>query len=61
MGGVGVIVLDTHMDMLSEDDPDFAEELARRVAAYERGESEATEWEIVRERIREELKKARQS
>lgn len=49
------------MGALSEDDPDFAEELERRVAAYEAGESEATEWDIVRERIRKELEKARQS
>ena len=45
--------------MLSEDDPDFAEELERRVAAYESGESEATEWDIVRERIRQQLEQAR--
>lgn len=47
------------MDMLSEDDPDFAQELERRVAAYESGESQATEWDIVRDRIRKQLDEAR--
>jgi hypothetical protein len=45
--------------MLNEDDPGFAEELKRRVAAFEAGESPATEWNVVRDRIREQLVEAR--
>ena len=47
------------MSMFSEDDPGFAEELERRVTAYESGESQATDWEIVRGRIREQLVEAK--
>ena len=46
--------------VLSEDDPGFAQELERRVAAFEAGETEATEWEVVRDRIRAQLNEARQ-
>jgi len=43
----------------SEDDPGFAEELQRRIAAYESGESKSTPWEVVRDRIRGQLDKAK--
>jgi putative addiction module component (TIGR02574 family) len=40
---------------LSEDDPAFADELERRVQAYESGQTTADEWDAVAGRLQREL------
>ena len=41
--------------VMSEDDPNFVDELERRVAAYERGDSVAADWDDVALRLRHAL------
>jgi len=41
--------------VLSEDDPGFANELERRVAAYEAGETSASDWDDVSARLHQRL------
>ena len=38
--------------ILSDDDPNLGDELERRVAAYEAGETSASEWQDVSKRLR---------
>ena len=41
--------------VLSDDDPEFESELQHRIAAYEAGEMQASDWGTVSERIRKVL------
>jgi len=41
----------------SEGDPELEAELERRVAAYEAGETSASDWEEVSQRLRDQLEK----
>jgi putative addiction module component (TIGR02574 family) len=43
--------------VLSDEDPAFEGELDRRVDAYEAGETSASDWDEVSERVRDALKK----
>ncbi len=40
---------------LSEDDPELADELERRVQAYEAGQTTADDWEVVAGRLQQEF------
>jgi putative addiction module component (TIGR02574 family) len=42
--------------VLSDVDPEFEEDLERRVQAYEAGETSAEDWNTVSDRLRESLK-----
>lgn len=41
--------------VMSDSDPEFAQELERRVARYRAGQSQAVPWEVARQRIRDRL------
>jgi len=43
--------------VLSDGDPELEGELERRVAAYEAGETSASDWEEVSRRLRDQLEK----
>jgi len=43
--------------VLSDDDPELEAEIERRVAAYEAGETSASDWEEVSQRLRGQLEK----
>lgn len=46
-------------DVLSKEAPDFSNELERRIKAFESGETSASDWDTVSERLRQALDKRR--